>query len=181
MRQHRKVPADLYAEIEDSLKRDESVSMRVVSAPTPCLGKRLGAPPSVVVASVSEPSHIGTSTPACTSGRSLSLGGVVASGCVGKSRDQMGEVMRRQMDLLEELSRKSFDTIPKKVDELFKRPGPSLEELLALGIGQRNGSVLLKGTKGIFVRHGLEVSKKLKIEAAQEKHEETWGYTPLNP
>nr|GEU29961.1 hypothetical protein [Tanacetum cinerariifolium] len=65
--------ADLYAEIEDSLERDEDVSMRAVSAPTSCLGKRLGVPPSIVVTSVSDPSHVGTSAPVSTSGRSLSL------------------------------------------------------------------------------------------------------------
>ncbi|GKF76764.1 hypothetical protein Tco_0229234, partial [Tanacetum coccineum] len=92
--------------------------MRVVSAPKPCLGKRLGAPPSIVVASVSEPSHIGTSAPACTSSRSLSLGGVVASGRVGKSMAQMGEVMRRQMDPLDCLAQSAlardaeYDQIP---------------------------------------------------------------------
>ncbi|GKG19687.1 hypothetical protein Tco_0376786, partial [Tanacetum coccineum] len=35
--------ADLCVEIEDSLERDEGVSMRAVSAPTSRLGKRLGA------------------------------------------------------------------------------------------------------------------------------------------
>nr|GEV26376.1 ribonuclease H-like domain-containing protein [Tanacetum cinerariifolium] len=67
--------ADLYVEIEDSLERDECVSTRAVSAPTPRLGKRLGAPPSIAVVSASEPSHVGTSAPASTYGRSLSLGG----------------------------------------------------------------------------------------------------------
>ncbi|GKD81706.1 hypothetical protein Tco_1348545 [Tanacetum coccineum] len=85
--------ADLCAELEDSLERDEGVSTRVVSAPIPHLGKRLGAPPSIVVASVSEPSHVGTSALAPTSGRSLSLGGAVASGCARKSEAQMDEVM----------------------------------------------------------------------------------------
>ncbi|GKG30821.1 hypothetical protein Tco_0423309, partial [Tanacetum coccineum] len=69
--------AELCAKIEDSLKRDEGVSIRVVLAPTPYLGKRLGAPHSIVVTSVSDPSHIGTLTPASTSGCSLSLGGMV--------------------------------------------------------------------------------------------------------
>ncbi|GKC46840.1 hypothetical protein Tco_1064562, partial [Tanacetum coccineum] len=41
--------ADLCVEIEDRLERDEGVSMRAVSAPTPRLGKKLGAPPSIVV------------------------------------------------------------------------------------------------------------------------------------
>ncbi|GJX98843.1 hypothetical protein Tco_0355862 [Tanacetum coccineum] len=93
--------ADLCAKIEDSLERDACVSMRVVSAPTPRLGKRLGDPPSIAVISVSDPSHVGTSSPASTSGRSLSLGGVVAGDRVGKSGTQMGEVMRGQMDLLD--------------------------------------------------------------------------------
>ncbi|GKA15387.1 hypothetical protein Tco_0695134 [Tanacetum coccineum] len=90
--------ADLCTEIEDSLKRDEGVSTRAVSAPIPLHGKRLGAPPSIVVVSASEPSHVGTSAPASTFGHSLSLGGVVASHCVRKSG---AEVMRRQMDPLD--------------------------------------------------------------------------------
>ncbi|GJZ63893.1 hypothetical protein Tco_0620314 [Tanacetum coccineum] len=76
--------ADLCDEIEDSLERDEGVSMRAVSAPISRLGNRLCAPPSIAVVSASEPSHVGTSAPASTSG-------VVASGCVGKSE---AEVMR---------------------------------------------------------------------------------------
>ncbi|GJV80405.1 hypothetical protein Tco_1516275 [Tanacetum coccineum] len=68
--------ADLYAEIEDSLERDEGVSTRAVSAPTLRLSKRLGAPPSIAVVSASKPSHVGTSAPASTSGRSLSLGDI---------------------------------------------------------------------------------------------------------
>ncbi|GJW37536.1 hypothetical protein Tco_0060456 [Tanacetum coccineum] len=107
--------ADLCVEIEDSLERDEGISMRVVSAPTPRLGKRLDSPPSIVVVSASEPSHIRTSAPASTSGRSLSLGGDVASGRVRKSG---AEVMRRQMDLLDCLTRSAlardaeYDQIP---------------------------------------------------------------------
>nr|GEW62943.1 hypothetical protein [Tanacetum cinerariifolium] len=97
--------ADLCAEIEDSLERDKGVSMRAVLAPTPRLGKRLGAPSSIAVVGASEPSLVGTSVPASTSSRSLSLGGVVASGCVGKSR---AEVMRRQMDPLDCLARSSL-------------------------------------------------------------------------
>nr|GEU47079.1 hypothetical protein [Tanacetum cinerariifolium] len=97
--------ADLCTEIEDSLERDESVSMRVVSAPTSRLGKRLGAPHSIVVVSASEPSHVRTSAHAFTSSHILSLRGVVASGCVGKSSD---EVMRRQIDLLDCLARSAL-------------------------------------------------------------------------
>nr|GEX08719.1 hypothetical protein [Tanacetum cinerariifolium] len=66
--------ADLCVKIKDSLERDKGVSMRVVSAPTPCLGKRLDAPPSIAVTSVSDPSHVGTSALASTFTRSLSLG-----------------------------------------------------------------------------------------------------------
>ncbi|GKD74785.1 hypothetical protein Tco_1333067, partial [Tanacetum coccineum] len=130
--------ADLCAEIKDSLERDEGVSMWAVSVPTPCLGKRLGAPPSIVVVSASEPSHVGTSAPASTSGRSLSLGGMLLFlplffypslcfwlGClwifkcrcyyVGKSG---AEVMRRQMDPLDCLAHSAlardaeYDQIP---------------------------------------------------------------------
>ncbi|GJY63115.1 hypothetical protein Tco_0464575 [Tanacetum coccineum] len=83
--------ADLCAKIEDSLERDEGISMRVVSAPTPRLGKRLGAPPSIAVVS------------AITSGR------------VGMSG---AEVMRCQIDPLDCLARSAlardaeYDQIP---------------------------------------------------------------------
>nr|GEV96077.1 hypothetical protein [Tanacetum cinerariifolium] len=107
--------ADLCAEIEDRFEIDKGVSMRAVLAPTTRLSKRLGAPPSIAVVSAYEPSLVGTSAPASTSSRSLSLGGVVASGYVGKSR---AEVMRRQMDSLDCLARSSlarddeYDQIP---------------------------------------------------------------------
>nr|GEY87645.1 hypothetical protein [Tanacetum cinerariifolium] len=68
--------SDFCAEIEDSLERDEGVSTRVVSVPIPCLSKRLGTPPSIAIVGASEPSHVGTSAPACTLGRSFSLGGI---------------------------------------------------------------------------------------------------------
>nr|GEU94196.1 hypothetical protein [Tanacetum cinerariifolium] len=68
--------ANLCDEIEDSLERDGGVSMRVVSAPRPRLGKRLDAPPSIAVVTASEQSHVGTPTPASTSSHSLSLGGI---------------------------------------------------------------------------------------------------------
>ncbi|GKA89951.1 hypothetical protein Tco_0811763 [Tanacetum coccineum] len=73
--------------------------------PTPCLGKRLGAPSSAAVVSASELTHAGTLAPASTSVRSLSLGGAVVSGRVGKYR---AEVMRRQMDSLDCLARSAL-------------------------------------------------------------------------
>ncbi|GKC53935.1 hypothetical protein Tco_1076680, partial [Tanacetum coccineum] len=100
--------ADLCTEIEDTLERDEGVSMRVASASIPHLGKRLGAPPSIAVTSVSKLSHVGTSAPTSTSGRSLSFGGAVASGRVRKFGAQMSEVMRHQMDLLDYLARSAL-------------------------------------------------------------------------
>ncbi|GJU67084.1 hypothetical protein Tco_1253343 [Tanacetum coccineum] len=102
--------ADLCAEIENSLERDEGVSMGVVLAPTQRLGKRLGASPSIAVTSVSDPSHVGTSSPASTFGRSLSLGGMMCCcwwSC-WKSGAQMGEVMRHQMDPLDCLARSAL-------------------------------------------------------------------------
>ncbi|GJX92370.1 hypothetical protein Tco_0345696 [Tanacetum coccineum] len=106
--------ADLCAEIEDSLERDEGISIRFVSALTSCLGKRLGAP-SIAVVSASEPSHVGILAPTSTSGHSLSLGGDIASGRVGKSGP---EVMRRQIDPLDYLAHSAlardieYDQIP---------------------------------------------------------------------
>ncbi|GJR48812.1 hypothetical protein Tco_1316915 [Tanacetum coccineum] len=83
---------DFCAEIENSLERDEGTYIRATSVPTPRLGKRLGAPPSVVVVSASGSSLVGTSVHASTSGHSLSLGGMVA------------EVVWRQMDPLDSLA-----------------------------------------------------------------------------
>ncbi|GJX16803.1 hypothetical protein Tco_0217635 [Tanacetum coccineum] len=92
---------DFCAETEDSLEKDESISTKAASAPIPRLGKRLGAPPSMAVVSASEPSHVGTLVHASTSGRSLSLGGAVASGHAGKSG---AHVLRRQVDPLDFLA-----------------------------------------------------------------------------
>nr|GEZ04153.1 reverse transcriptase domain-containing protein [Tanacetum cinerariifolium] len=78
-------------EIKNSLERDEGTYARAVSVPTPRLGKRLGAPPSVADVSAFGPSYVGTSVHASTSGCSLSLEGVVVNGYDGKSR---AEVMR---------------------------------------------------------------------------------------
>ncbi|GJT25583.1 hypothetical protein Tco_0895520 [Tanacetum coccineum] len=100
--------ADLCAEFEDSLERDEGVYTRVVSVPIPRLGNRLGAPPSIAIVSASEPSYVGTLAHACTSGRSLSLGGAVVSGHAGKSG---AEVMLRQLDLLDSLARSALDRV----------------------------------------------------------------------
>ncbi|GKB59568.1 hypothetical protein Tco_0915754 [Tanacetum coccineum] len=83
---------DFCAKIENSLERDEGTYIRATSVPTPRLGKRLGAPPSVVVVSASGSSLVGTSVHASTSGHSLSLGGMVA------------EVVRRHMDPLDSLA-----------------------------------------------------------------------------
>ncbi|GJT56658.1 hypothetical protein Tco_0991712 [Tanacetum coccineum] len=84
---------------------DEGISTRAVLVPTPRVGKRLGAPPSMVVVSASGPSHVGTSFPASTSGRSFSLGGAAVSGRVGKSE---AEVMRRQLNPLDSLARSAL-------------------------------------------------------------------------
>ncbi|GKD96070.1 hypothetical protein Tco_1379967 [Tanacetum coccineum] len=81
------------------------ISTRAVLVPTPRVGKRLGAPPSMVVVSASGPSHVGTSFPASTSGRSFSLGGVAVSGRAGKSE---AEVMRRQLNPLDSLARSAL-------------------------------------------------------------------------
>ncbi|GKA28990.1 hypothetical protein Tco_0715235 [Tanacetum coccineum] len=82
---------NFYAEIENSLERDEGTSTRATSAPTPRLGKRLVAPPSVAIVSASGPSHL----------VSCGLLGVAVSGHAGKSR---AEVMRRQIDPLDSLA-----------------------------------------------------------------------------
>ncbi|GJY15656.1 hypothetical protein Tco_0386078 [Tanacetum coccineum] len=96
---------DFCAEIENCLKRGEGTSTRAASAPTPRIGKRLGAPASMAVASASGPSHVGTSVHASTSGRSFSLGGDAVSGHAGKSR---AEVVRRQIDPLDPLARSAL-------------------------------------------------------------------------
>nr|GEX75237.1 hypothetical protein [Tanacetum cinerariifolium] len=83
---------DFYAELEDSMERDEGTSIKVASVPTPRLAH------------------------ASTSGRSLALGGSSVGGFVRKFGV---EAMRRQMDPLDALARSAlsrdaeYDWIPK--------------------------------------------------------------------
>nr|GEV11523.1 hypothetical protein [Tanacetum cinerariifolium] len=93
---------DFYAEIEDSLEKDEGASTRATSAPIPRLGKRLCAPLSMAVVSAYGPSHVGTLAHAYISGHSLSLGGAVVSGHARKSG---AKVLRCQVDSLVFLAR----------------------------------------------------------------------------
>ncbi|GJX16679.1 hypothetical protein Tco_0217511 [Tanacetum coccineum] len=62
---------DFCTEIKNSLVRDGGTSAMATSALTSRLGKRLGAPPYVVIVSASGPSLVGTSIHAFTSGQSL--------------------------------------------------------------------------------------------------------------
>ncbi|GKF13874.1 hypothetical protein Tco_0055336, partial [Tanacetum coccineum] len=96
---------ELCVDLENSLERDKGTSTRAVSAPTPHIGKRLGAPPSRVVANTAGPSYIGAWAYSSLSRHSLSLGGVTASGHVGKFR---AEVVRRQMEPLDVLAQSSL-------------------------------------------------------------------------
>ncbi|GJX71065.1 hypothetical protein Tco_0308236 [Tanacetum coccineum] len=99
------------AEIENSLERDEGTSTRPALALTPCLGKRLGAPPSMVVVSVSRPSHVGTLVYASTSGCSFSLGvayGLLSAAVSGHAGKSGAEVVRRQMNPLDSLARSAL-------------------------------------------------------------------------
>ncbi|GKG37512.1 hypothetical protein Tco_0447685, partial [Tanacetum coccineum] len=59
-----------------------------------------------------------------------------------------------------------------------KASEPSLGEKWLLG--QHKWSVLLKGTKDTFVRHGPEDLKEPEIEVDQEKHEGIWGVHSLS-
>ncbi|GJT02378.1 hypothetical protein Tco_0823547 [Tanacetum coccineum] len=96
--------------------RVRSVSDTGCFGPTPRLGKRLGHPYSITVASVSRPPFVGTSAHASISGHSLALGGSIAGGFARKSR---AEAMRRHMDPLDALARSAlsrdaeYDEIPK--------------------------------------------------------------------
>ncbi|GJU63005.1 hypothetical protein Tco_1244840 [Tanacetum coccineum] len=103
---------DFCTEIENSLERDEGTSTRAASVPTPRLGKRLGAPPFIVVVSASRPSHVRTSVHASTSGHSFFLELVACrllstavSSHVGKSG---AEVVQRQIDPLDSLVRSAL-------------------------------------------------------------------------
>ncbi|GKB26175.1 hypothetical protein Tco_0865576 [Tanacetum coccineum] len=97
------------------LRLAKKTSARAASTPTPRLGKRLGAPLSVADVSAFGSSHVGTSVYAFTSGRNISLGGVVVSGHAGKFR---AKVLRRQVDPLDFLARSAlardveYDQIP---------------------------------------------------------------------
>ncbi|GKD01727.1 hypothetical protein Tco_1172001, partial [Tanacetum coccineum] len=164
--------ADLCAKNEDRLDRDEDVPMRVVSAPTPRLFKRLGAPPSAVVVSGSEPSYAGTSAPSSTSRRSLSLGvacgflSVVVSGRVGKSGT---EVIQRQMDPLDCLVRSAlardakYDQIPD--DDFSTATWKALDRTITPAELRRTESLLplelsnhVNVLSAILVSHGYELN-----------------------
>nr|GEZ47963.1 hypothetical protein [Tanacetum cinerariifolium] len=80
-----------YQSIFTFLEKDQSASTRAASALIPCLGKRLGAHPSMAVVSDSEPSHVGTSVYASIFGHILSLGAAAVSGHAGKSEAQIAE------------------------------------------------------------------------------------------
>ncbi|GJX48985.1 hypothetical protein Tco_0275830 [Tanacetum coccineum] len=159
---------------EDRLDRDEDVPMRVVSTPTPRLCKRLGAPPSAVVVSGSEPSYAGTSAPSSTSGRSLSLGvacgflSVVVSGRVGKSGT---EVIQRQMDPLDCLVRSAlardaeYDQIPN--EDFSTATWKALDRTITPAELRRTESLLplelsnhVNVLSAILVSHGYELNSR---------------------
>nr|GFD29426.1 hypothetical protein [Tanacetum cinerariifolium] len=101
---------NFFVKLEDSIKRDEGTSISLASVLTPRLGKRLGPPPSVSVASISGPAHVGTSAHDST------FEGFVAGGFARKSRV---EAMQRHMDPLDALACSDlscdveYDEIPK--------------------------------------------------------------------
>ncbi|GJZ84291.1 hypothetical protein Tco_0649630 [Tanacetum coccineum] len=87
------------SQLKDSMERDVGTSIRVALVPTPRLGKKIGLPPSVVIASVSRPGHVGASAPASTFRRSLALGGSVVGGFARKSE---AEAMRQYDEIPED-------------------------------------------------------------------------------
>nr|GEV83962.1 reverse transcriptase domain-containing protein [Tanacetum cinerariifolium] len=94
----------------------------------------------------------------------------------GAARNWFDDPDPKSVDSFEELSQKfleEFSQQKRRWTKCLKESGPSLEEKWPLD--HHKWSVLLKGTKGIFIRYGPEDLKKLEIEAAREKHEETWG------
>ncbi|GKE00727.1 hypothetical protein Tco_1388710, partial [Tanacetum coccineum] len=97
-----------------SLEVNDGASVRVVSAPTLRLGKRLGYPPRLSYATTSDPSYVGTSSAAHAS---TSKHGLVRK-VIGSSGKAEAEVMRRQLDLLDTLARSAlahdeeYDQIP---------------------------------------------------------------------
>ncbi|GJV56740.1 hypothetical protein Tco_1457745 [Tanacetum coccineum] len=84
---------------------------RLASAPIPCLGKRLGPPPSIAVVSASEPFHIMTLGHASISGRSLYFGvacGLFSAAVSGHAGMSRAEVLWRQVYLLDILARSAL-------------------------------------------------------------------------
>nr|GEU29967.1 hypothetical protein [Tanacetum cinerariifolium] len=177
---------DLCAQIEDILERDEGVSMRSISAPTSRLGKRLGDHPSIAVVSAFEPSYVRTLVPASTSSRSLSLGGIFASGCVGKSE---AEVMRRQMDPLDCLACSAlardaeYDQIPdddfgiatrgEEIDLTLK----ALDRTITLAALRRTKSLFPLGLSNrvnvlsaLLVSHGYELNSRYANLVSSKGH-----------
>nr|GEZ91077.1 hypothetical protein [Tanacetum cinerariifolium] len=107
-------PNEIAASLPDShlVKKSKDPSQASQPSKRRKLQKRAS---QVAVTSVSDPSHVGTVAPASTSARSLSLEGVVAGSRVRKSKAQMGEVMRRQIDPLDCLAQALLLSLAQKL------------------------------------------------------------------
>nr|GEU55889.1 hypothetical protein [Tanacetum cinerariifolium] len=142
--------------VRDSLEKDESISTRAASTPILCLGKRLGAPPSMAIVSATEPSHIGTLVHASTSGRSVSLRGVVASGDARKSG---AHVLRCQVDLLDFLARSALahDVDPNQMSYPYE--GASSPHIL-----EKSGMVVIF-SKSFQCSYALLVSRGVELNS----------------
>ncbi|GKA57797.1 hypothetical protein Tco_0756985 [Tanacetum coccineum] len=110
-----------FTDLENSLEVNDGASVRVVSAPTLRLGKRLGYPPRLSYVTTSDPSYVGTSSAAHAS---TSEHGLVWKGILqyldtfAASLSLFLVVMRRQLDLLDTLAQSAlahdeeYDQIP---------------------------------------------------------------------
>ncbi|GJT58932.1 hypothetical protein Tco_1002465 [Tanacetum coccineum] len=185
---------DLCAKIENSLERDEGTSTKATSAPTPRLGKRLGAPHYVAIVSASELSHVRTLAHDYTSGCCFSLGGVVVSGHARKSR---ADVMWRQIDPLDSLARSAltrdveYDQIPEDDFGIATRgeeidltlfpltPGP-----YKMSYSYEDLSNCFNVPSALLVSHGAELNScytglVMARNRLQEKFDRKAGYVKL--
>ncbi|GJY35688.1 putative reverse transcriptase domain-containing protein [Tanacetum coccineum] len=93
---------DFYVDLENSLDRTGSTLARVVSTPTPHLGKRLEPPPSSLFVAISESLQIGGSVHASTSIHDFARKGYATNGFAGNPGS---EDVRRCLDPLDILAR----------------------------------------------------------------------------
>ncbi|GKE02357.1 hypothetical protein Tco_1390340, partial [Tanacetum coccineum] len=174
---------DFCAELEDSMERDGETYIRAALVSTPCLSKRLGPPPSMVVAVFLDHPLLGLQPMLLSMGVALllevwcdipfsfftnffvcSILGSVAGGFAGKS---IAEDMRRQMDPLDALARSAlshdaeYDEIPE--DDFGTATCGEVIELTLKALDRTITPAELRRTEYLLL---LELSNRVNVLSA---------------